>query len=335
MRGAVLLVLAALAAAGPAPALAWGATGHRIIGRLAIQTLPADLPAFLRTPEAAVQVGELAREPDRSRAAGDPHDADLDPGHFINLDDAGRAEGGPRLADLPRDREAYERALAAVGSDSYDAGYLPYNIVGGWQQLVADFAHWRVAAWGERKASTPEARAWFGRDRALRESLILRDVGVWAHYVGDGAQPLHVTMRHNGWGEGPNPGGYTQGRIHSRIDGSFVRNFVPAETVRSRMTSYTPGDRDVRARTLAYLAASRAEVEPLYRLEKAGGFADGDPRGRAFLAGRLAAGVAMTRDLIADAWAASASAKVGYPAVSVADVEAGRADPFPAFYGKD
>ena len=24
------------------------------------------------------------------------------------------------------------------------AGYLPYNIVGGWQQLVKDFAYWRI-----------------------------------------------------------------------------------------------------------------------------------------------------------------------------------------------
>ena len=35
-------------------ALAWGASGHRIISRLAIENLPADIPAFLRTPEAKI-----------------------------------------------------------------------------------------------------------------------------------------------------------------------------------------------------------------------------------------------------------------------------------------
>ena len=30
-------------------ALAWGATGHRMISKLAIQNLPTEIPAFLRT----------------------------------------------------------------------------------------------------------------------------------------------------------------------------------------------------------------------------------------------------------------------------------------------
>ena len=51
-------------------ALAWGATGHRLIGQLAIEALPPEIPAFLRTPAAAQVVGELAREPDRGRNAG-------------------------------------------------------------------------------------------------------------------------------------------------------------------------------------------------------------------------------------------------------------------------
>ncbi|MBA3811435.1 MAG: S1/P1 Nuclease, partial [Caulobacteraceae bacterium] len=39
--------------------------------------------------------------------------------------------------------------------------------------------------------------------------------------------------------------------------------------------------------------------------------------------------------LIAGAWRASASGEVGYPAVKVADVEAGKLDPFDALFGAD
>ena len=35
-------------------------------------------------------------------------------------------------------------ALQAVHTDSYHAGYLPYSIVDGWEQLAKDFAYWRV-----------------------------------------------------------------------------------------------------------------------------------------------------------------------------------------------
>ena len=47
-----------------------------MISRLAIESLPAAVPAFLRTSRAAALVGELAREPDRSKGAGDSHDHD-------------------------------------------------------------------------------------------------------------------------------------------------------------------------------------------------------------------------------------------------------------------
>src|SRR5882757_10800105 len=106
----ISLLSALLFAAFAGPALAWEDTGHRMITSLAVGALPADLPAFLRTPEAAWRLTELSREPDRSRGAGQPHDADLDPGHFIDVDDAGKANGGPSISELPANRAAYEKA---------------------------------------------------------------------------------------------------------------------------------------------------------------------------------------------------------------------------------
>src|SRR5258708_2301717 len=168
------------------PALAWGATGHRIIGELAIRSLPDEVPAFLRTNDAARQAGELAREPDRWRGSGQEHDAERDPGHFVDVAADLTILGGPRLAALPPTRLAYDTALRSVGSSQYKAGYLPYSIIDGWQQLKTDFAYWRVDAAGEKLAKSADARVWFASDRVLHEMLALRGPGVWAHFVSGG-----------------------------------------------------------------------------------------------------------------------------------------------------
>ena len=48
-----LIAAALLGGAAVTQVLAWGATGHRIIGQLAIETLPAEIPSFLRGRKAA------------------------------------------------------------------------------------------------------------------------------------------------------------------------------------------------------------------------------------------------------------------------------------------
>ncbi|HYG28548.1 MAG TPA: S1/P1 Nuclease, partial [Caulobacteraceae bacterium] len=68
---------------------------------------------------------------------------------------------------------------------------------------------------------------------------------------------------------------------------------------------------------------------------KAGGFAPADPRGRDFSEMVLAAAAAELRDLVVEAWRASANATVGWPETPVAEIEAGRVDPYMAIYGID
>jgi hypothetical protein len=70
-------------------------------------------------------------------------------------------------------------------------------------------------------------------------------------------------------------------------------------------------------------------------MEKAGGLAPGDPRGPAFAVQQIAVGASELRDLIADAWRVSATQTVGWKPVAVADVLAGKVDPYPALYGID
>ena len=334
-RPRLALAILTLAAGAAGQALAWGDTGHRMVGQLAIEALPAALPAFLRAPQAALDIGELAREPDRSRGSGRTHDQDRDPGHFVDGDEDGKVSGGPPLARLPLTRFEYEKQLQAVNADSWKAGYLPYSIIEGWQQLAKDFAYWRADAAGEKLAKEPAHRAWLTQDRLRRERLIVNDLGVWAHYVGDASQPLHMTVHYDGWGKGPNPGGYTTERIHVPLEGPYVTKTVAWAAVKAKIRAYQDcGACDINAMTSAYLATEAQNVIPLYELEKAGGFKDGDPRGPAFMTARLAEGAAQLRDLVVDAWNASAKMVVGYPGAPAADVEAGKAgDAYDLLYG--
>ena len=334
---AVAVIASVLAAGAPAShVLAWGATGHRLVGQLGVEALPAELPAFLRTAEAVEDVGELAREPDRSKASGKMHDTERDPGHFVDIDDNGTVLGGPPLAGLPPTRSDYEAALQKVGTDSYHAGYLPYSIVDGWQQLGKDFAYWRVLSAAIPREPNPGRKAWMQRDLDRRKALTIRDLGVWAHFVGDGSQPMHVSIHFSGWGDHPNPHGYTQEKVHAAFEGAFVRAHVGADQVRAAMRPSSPCAEAIETCVSRYLAASAASVETFYALQKEGGFAGADPlRGKTFAADRLAAAADALRDLVTTAWAASAHGAVGYPAVTVEQVVKGGVDPYDPLYGED
>src|ERR1700758_148560 len=92
-RRAALAALA-LATSAPTSCWAWGATGHEWISDIAIEKLPDRVPAFVRTPEAAAEIAVLGRELDRSKGAGKTHDAERDPGHYVDLmDDDASAMG--------------------------------------------------------------------------------------------------------------------------------------------------------------------------------------------------------------------------------------------------
>jgi len=233
MKRRWVLALASTSALGCASlgcasqALAWGGTGHRWIGRAAIEALPADLPPFLHTAAARDAVGELSREPDRSRGAGKAHDSDHDPGHFVDGDDDGRLAGGPSLTALPATREDYETALRAVGATSWKIGYLPYSIIEDWQQLKKDFAYWRADDAGARQTSDPAHKAWLEADRAERERQIMIDIGALSHFVGDGSMPLHVSIHFNGWGPFPNPTATRPARCTRRGRGPMCARTSP------------------------------------------------------------------------------------------------------------
>jgi hypothetical protein len=337
MKRPLIAAVAALVIAVPGAVFAWGASGHRMIGVAAMQALPADLPAFLKAPQAIVDVGEYSREPDRLKRAGRAFDSDRDQGHFFDMNDDGTALGGPKVTALPATRQDYERALQAAGTDSWKAGYLPYNILEYYQQVMQDFAYWKALKFAESNPAWAEHKAFFTADRIRREKLVLIDIGYLSHFVGDGSQPLHVSVHFNGWGDYPNPAGYSTSRtLHGDFEGAMVRQSISQADVDKAMTPLHVVEGGVDIQLVgAYLAATGAQVIPLYEMEKAGGMKPGDPRGPAFATRQIAIGASELRDLIVMAWQNADKQTVGYRPVPLADILSGKVDPYNAFYAID
>lgn len=335
MKHLACAALAVLIAATPGSVLAWGGTGHRMVGQLAIRNLPTELPRFLRTEASARDVGELSREPDRHKGAGRLHDTDREGLHFVDLDENGKLLGGPLMVPMAATRADYATQLRLAGLDEWKTGYLPYAIVDRWQQLTLDLAYCRVLTAAIANPAWRANRAWFREDLRRREALILKDIGELSHFVGDGSQPLHVSIHYNGWGDYPNPNGYTTARIHAPFEGDLVKARVSEAMVAAKVVPFRSCDCAIEQRVTSYLLASRDQVIPFYEMEKAGGMSPGDPRGGIFAAQRLAVGASELRDLIVEAWRASATTKVGWKPIAVQDVLSGKVNPYVALSSVD
>lgn len=327
-----LIAAALLASAGPA--LAWGQKGHTLVNELAAAGFAGRMPAFVTAAYAQFEIGYLGPQLDRMRGSGTSWDSEYDPGHFVDVLDNGTVQNAVSLAELPRSREDYDTVLRNVGSDQYRAGYLPYAILDGWEQLREDFAYWRADDYVARRGKTAQARAHFAQIRTLDQQIVLRDLGQWGHFIADASQPLHVTVHYNGWGRYPNPNGYTESpKTHAMFESIFVNRHVSkarvAAFVRPASAFAKPNallSQEQMLKSIAgYLQTSANTVPKLYAIEKAGGFANASPQAVDFTASRLAAGAMELRDLSVLAWQDSLYSSVGYPAVSVRDILAGKA----------
>jgi hypothetical protein len=293
MRRLASLALAASLLAAATPAFGWGRDGHRIISRLAVQYLPADVPAFLRNGNALDTLEYLGPEPDRWRnRAEDELSQTQAPDHFIDL------EYADLINPLPRKRYDFLRALAAAQPAHPDltltpekVGLQPWATEEMWQKLKVDLREYRhlVAA---------------NQDTAPVQTAILYDAGILSHYVGDGSMPLHTSIQYNGW-TGPNPNGYTTDhKIHALFESINVSANVKLADIAPLVAATTPvAIPDEWTAYLDYLRHTHTFVEKTYQLEKSGGFTGaGTPEGKAFTDERLAAAAIELRDLIYSAW---------------------------------
>lgn len=309
---------------GLVPALrAWDSVGHGIVNELALASLPADFPPFVHEPANTARIAFLAGEPDRwSHALDLPIKHYNWPDHYCDLEML--TDAGLDLQALPSFRYDFVMAFAAgraAHPDKFPAidpakdtdhtrewpGFLQWTVTEYYGKLKAGFSSLKVY----EEAGTPE-------EIANARADIVYLMGIMGHYVGDSAQPLHLTVNHNGW-VGPNPRNYTtwQG-FHSWIDGGFIAKAgIQASEIAPRVTpakvislAPRPDGRDpVFVAMMDFMLEQSKLVEPLYQMEQAGKLNhDATPpsaEGRTFIDGQLLKGGEMLGAIWLTAWRAA------------------------------
>jgi predicted AlkP superfamily pyrophosphatase or phosphodiesterase len=188
-RLALLPVCAALAvAASPAPARAWGFTGHKEINRRAVETLPPELkPLFSANRD---YLSEHAIDPDLWRTDDNPTEA---PNHFLDMDAFGKA---PPFPEIPRDEAEHKRVH---GQLAVDKGRVPWRVGDVYRQLVDAF-------------------------RARDSRRALAAAATLGHYVSDSHVPLHAVLNYDGRETGQ---AGVHGRWEAGLVERFERQILP------------------------------------------------------------------------------------------------------------
>ncbi len=305
-------------------ALAWGDTGHRLVGEEAMRALPKGLPAFLYLSGSIKDVGQFSREPDIWRKAGAIHDAERDPAHLMRLDDNGLSLAGTELTAMPATHSDYDAAVRAHGGDPIKAGYLYYSLSDAWAQVRKDFGVLRVIELAIAQETDKTKLADLNDAVRRRQDLTLRDIGILSHYAADATQPMHVSVHYDGWGDFPNPQGFTTEHVHWPVEGPYVHDHVTQAMVHDRITAQSTCVGPQEACIATRLQRNWKQVVPLYTLEKAGAFKPESKVGGDFLAALLARGASDLRDMIAEAWTASSDSTVNSAGVTVTDVTSGK-----------
>jgi hypothetical protein len=290
-----------------APGAAWGVRAHTWINRVAVRTLPDDGPTFLKAHED--WIAYLSVIPDAWRRPSEPFLKMLeDPNH------GWFKEQFAFMTAIPRSRYEFvvklydeQRRLAAAGDPAATltnvrwTGTMAYAAVEGYERMLTGMRTYRAL-----KARTEDTR--------FAELEIAFYMGWTGHYAGDGAQPLHDTVHHDGW-QGANPKDYTTNpRVHGifetqfvelmKLDGGDFQPRVPAARVLA----------DPFTAILAHLDEAGRYTERVYQLEKAGALTDpANADARALVIQQATHGSALLRDLAHTAWVRSGEPPVNDP----------------------
>ena len=281
----------------PQSTLAWGTRAHAVIDRTAIDSLPDDGPVFLR--KYVDYIAGSASIPDSWRQASDPFSKiEEDPNH------GWFREQFLFMKEVPRSRyefvlALYREYLRIQKSDPENArktnvrwtGTLPFAAAEVYGHLVSDMRYLR------------KARA-AGTETAFLEQTCAVYAFWLGHYIGDGSQPLHDTIHHDGW-QGPDPKGYTRDHaIHGRFETQYVEAISLSEKdLLPRIGEPGHLDGDVFNLILRHLDEAGSHVEAIYQLEQRKAFADPHDHAAAEMVyDCTAAGARMLRDLLYRAW---------------------------------
>lgn len=297
---------------------AWDYEGHRIVNQLALQSLPRDFPAFVRTPGAAERIAFLAGEPDRWRNSTNLAGRHaLAPDHFFDLDELPLYGLSATTltpfrydftAQLKSAREKHPEKFPAIDpSKNADhtrdlIGFLPWTLNEYFAKLESAFSYLKTF---EQFGGRPDEIA-----NAQQNAIYV--MGVMGHFAGDASQPLHTTRHYNGW-IGANPKGYSTNKtIHGWIDGGFIRRaeirfdeLKPRVRPAKSIFQNAQPDNDVVHESMHFLIGQFGLVERLYELDRDGHLSPGRQdatKGREFIAAQLLKGGQFLGDLWLSAW---------------------------------
>ncbi len=279
------LIIALLFLFSWSSALGWGQKGHELINEAAILKAPLgqdEFPKFFKHAESIDWIVFQGPEPDRWKERSEYMlRTSESPNHYLDFE---LLEG----IELPKDRYTAIRRYMTKGRKPEEVGLLPYAILETFEKLRVSFREYRKAIVESRETLH------IGRNAIYCAGLL-------GHYVGDGSQPLHLTIHYDGW-RGENPKGYrTEKGIHSKFESDFVSKFLALQSFHEMVTPPKVLDDPFEA-VLSYLKDSHTQVERVYQLEKQGQLDDPSDSTKAFVAKRLAAGSQMLLDLWWTAW---------------------------------
>jgi hypothetical protein len=307
------------------PVWAWSNRGHRMVNLVAAESLPADMPAFMRTPQAIQEISYLGPEPDRWRPETEPELSKVhSPNHVF------RVELGAKVGPLPRRRTEFLSKLehlrmASAETDTRtlraeNIGTLPWQAEEVFERLQSAFRSYRIATGDIAEAAWPDEAPIKPEDLPAIQASALYYAGELGHYIGDGSMPLHDTINIAGWQGKDNPNGYTtKSGIHHQFealaDAALEQHSITDKQIIPMMSAPKVLD-DPFASTLAYLLTEGGYAETVYAEEKSGRLQkNGTPEFDRFIARRMAEGGSMLRDMIYTAWVNSKSAHApAYPA---------------------
>src|SRR5579883_1559102 len=162
----------------PLSAYSWGEKGHLMINRLALEAAASKLPEFMSASREHIVYN--GPEPDRWRDEGRTSVMNTTQAadHFFDSE-----LWGP-ISTIDTDRYSFMEKVAEKKIALVKIGYLPYSIEENYEKLVNAFRFWRNAKSAE------------DRESARQNAVYV--AGVLGHYVGDGSNPMHLSIQYNG-----------------------------------------------------------------------------------------------------------------------------------------